>query len=300
MGNGVSREVAKHWFLECTACSEASLTTQMRGFGFEEPVYEQALHSFSGGFLHLGHACGLLTGAAITAGFVARERFDRDEIRAGAALYTTMQLAKAHPELTGSVNCLEITEVSFETLAGRLSYLQQGKGRVCGRYHLRWAPQAHELIEKSLSEFHQQKWPKACENCAVQACRMMVSPAGMKAEDSVLVAGLAGGVGLLGNVCGVFATGLYAISVNYYLNRSNKKRDSRARGAREELSGYGPKDPGTQLRLAFIDRFGSELCNPIVERQFDSIEDYTTYIEGGGCHDVVDFTSEWVEEFLSI
>ncbi len=75
-GDGISRQQSKYWFLNCIACSEASMTTQMRGFGFEEPSYEQAIHVFSGGFMHLGHACGLLTGAALATGFRARSIFE--------------------------------------------------------------------------------------------------------------------------------------------------------------------------------------------------------------------------------
>jgi hypothetical protein len=103
------------------------MTTQMRGFGMEEPVYEQALHAFSGGFMHLGHACGLLTGAALAADFLAKARFADNETRPTAALHTTIQLAKAHPELAGSVNCREITEVNLTNL--RTSALPSGRQR---------------------------------------------------------------------------------------------------------------------------------------------------------------------------
>lgn len=95
MSEGISREIAKYWWLRCVACSEASMTTQMRGFGINDPAYEQAIHAFSGGFMHLGHACGLLTSAALAAGFVARARFDDDGTRSGAALHAAIQLAKA-------------------------------------------------------------------------------------------------------------------------------------------------------------------------------------------------------------
>ena len=137
MGDGISRDLAKYWWLQCVACSEASMTTQMRGFGFEEPLYEEAMHPFSGGFMHLGYACGLLTGAAVATGFLARERFGDGATRSAAALYATIQLAKAHPDLTGSVNCRDIKEVDFTNLGGRLRYLREGKARMCGRLHLR-------------------------------------------------------------------------------------------------------------------------------------------------------------------
>lgn len=152
MSEAVSKEIAKHWWLQCAAYAEASVTTQLRGFGFEEPGYEQVLHSFSGGFMHLGHACGLLTGAAIAPGFLARARFDDHETRARAALYATAQLARAYPEFAGLVDCREITGMSLTSQSRRLRYLKEGKGRMCGRLHLKWTPQAHELIEAALTE----------------------------------------------------------------------------------------------------------------------------------------------------
>ncbi|MBW8009621.1 MAG: hypothetical protein FVQ83_00070 [Chloroflexi bacterium] len=256
------------------------------------------IHSL-GGFCTLAMPCGLLTGGALTAGFIARDRFDNEKMRTAAALYTTIQLTKAHPETTGSVNCIEITNVSFQTLGGRLRYIQEGKGRMCGRLHLRWAPKAHDLIDNALTEFSKHEKPKGCENCAVQTLKKTVSAAGMREEDTVLAAGLAGGVGLLGNVCGTLAAGVFAISVNHYQGQTNNKRDSKIRGALQEISGHGRKDSGTQLRLAFKGQFGSELCNQIIQREFQSIVDHSEFIEQGGCKDVIDFTAEWVEQYLS-
>jgi hypothetical protein len=294
MDEGISKDLAKHWWLHCIACSEASITTQMRGFGIEEPAYEQALHAFSGGFMHLGHACGLLTGAALAAGFLSRARFDDDDTRSAAALDATIQIAKAHPELTGSVNCREITKVSLSKLSGRLRYLQQGKGRLCGRLHIKWAFQAHELIKKTLTKFSERKQVKGCTNCAVQTLRKMVSSVGMKAEDSVLVAGLAGGVGLLGNVCGAMAASVFALSATKYLRQNGKKRDSQVRGAFQELAGTNYRGPATRLRHAFIDRFGSELCSKIIRRHFQDIADHSAFIEQGGCQATIEFIADWI------
>jgi C_GCAxxG_C_C family probable redox protein len=296
MTEGVSRDLAKYWWLQCVACSEASMTTQMRGFGFDEPVYEQALHAFSGGFMHLGHACGLLTGAALATGYLAREIFDDDETRATSALYTTIQLARAHPELTGSVNCREITEVDLTNLSGRLRYLREGKGRMCGRLHLKWSPQAHGLIDKALTEFEDDRPERACSNCAVKTLNGVANSVDMEEEDSVLVAGFAGGMGLLGNVCGALAAGVYALSVSQYLEHGNEKRDSRIKGSFQELTGASFRGPATELRLAFVDRFESELCIHITQRQFEDIVDYSAYIEQGGCQEVIEFVIDWIED----
>ena len=295
LSDGISRDLAKYWWLRGVACSEASMTTQMRGFGFEEPVYEEALHAFSGGFMHLGYACGLLTGAAMAAGFLARERFDDDATSSVAALYATIRLAKAHLELTGSVNCREITEVDLTNMGGRLRYLREGKGRMCGRLHLKWSPQAHGLIEKAFTEFEERLPDQACANCAVKTMEKITALTGIDAKDAVLVAGFAGGVGLLGNVCGALAAGAYALLLSRQLEQEHKKRDSRMRGSMHELAGASYRGPVTQLRLTFIERYDSELCLQITERQFQDIEDHSDFIEQGGCREVIKFVADWVE-----
>lgn len=296
MTEGISRELAKHWWLRCVACSEASMTTQMRGFGINEPAYEQAIHPFSGGFMHLGHACGLLTGAVMTAGFLARSRFDDDRTSSGAALYTAIQLAKAYPELAGSVNCREITEVSLTKLSGRLRYVQQGKGPMCGRLHVKWAPQAHQVIENALMEFGERRPAGACANCAVQTMRELKSSVRIQAKDSVLVAGFAGGVGLLGNVCGALTAGVFAMSAADHLGRKHRKRDSRIRGSFEELAGVNYRGATTRLRLEFVRQFGSELCIDIIGRRFRDVADHSTFVEQGGCENVRKLVVDWTAE----
>jgi hypothetical protein len=307
MSEVISRELAKHWWLRCVACSEASMTTQMRGFGIDEPAYEQAIHAFSGGFMHLGHACGLLTGAVMAAGFVARSRFDDDGTRSGAALFAAIQLAKAHPELitkahpelTGSGNCREITEMSLTKLSGRLRYVQQGKGRMCGRLHVKWAPKAQQVIDKALMEFAERRPAGSCANCTVQTMRELKSSVRMKAKDSVLVAGFAGGVGLLGNVCGALAAGVFAMSAADHLGPKHRKRDSRIRGSFEELAGVNYRGAATRLRLEFVRQFGSELCINIIGRRFRDAADHSTFVEQGGCENVRKLVIDWTAEHVA-
>jgi hypothetical protein len=213
----ISWEQSKYWWLNCIACSEASMTTQMRGFGFVEPSYEQAIHAFSGGFMNLGHACGLLTGAALATGFLARSLFNDEKKITEATLYTAIQITNEYPELSGSIDCRDITGISVATHNGRFKYLKQGKAKMCGRLHIKWAPQAHDLIEKSLTEFESFNSSKECTNCAVLTMKNLVNRGIIRKEDSMLVAGMAGGVGLSGNVCGALAAGIFALATHSYL-----------------------------------------------------------------------------------
>jgi hypothetical protein len=217
-----------------------------------------------------------------------------DDTRSAAALHAAIQLAKAHPELPGSVNCLEITEVPLTNLVQRLRYLQAGKGRMCGRLHLKWAPRAHELIDRALTEFEGRRPAMEPASCAVNTLEKVVSSAGMHQEDSVLLAGLAGGVGLLGNVCGALAAGVYAMSVSHYLKQRGKKRDSRMPGPLQELAGARYRGAATRLRIEFVDRFGSELCSQIAQREFQVPEGHSAFIRQGSCREVIEFVAHWV------
>lgn len=296
MDEKISKNIAKNWWHQCISCSEAAMTTQMRSFGLEAPAYEQAIHAFSGGFMHSGAACGLLTGAALAAGFLAKERFHDEETRIEATLYATIMLAQAHPELTTSINCKDITEVSLTTLGGRLSYLLKGKGSLCGRLHIKWASQAHEIIEKAFIEFNENRSKKNCANCAVATLKKLGPSFGMSVEDATVVAGLAGGVGLLGNVCGALAAGVFALSAAPYLRQTQESRDSQIRGALQELWGSAYQGPAKQLQQDFNERFSEVTCSKIVGRKFLDIDDHANFISEGGCKEVIEFVTSHATE----
>jgi hypothetical protein len=295
MGDGPSRKVAAYWFLRCVACSEASMTTQMRGFGAEDSCYEQAIHAFSGGFMHRGDACGLLTGAALAAGCEARRRFDDDVTASSSALAAAVALAEAFPELTESADCRDMTGASFGTIGGRIRYLRTGTARQCGRTLLEWCGQAHQLIDHALAESARRGPVAGRTNCAVEALRRSAPSVGMPAADSVIVAGLAGGVGLLGNVCGALAAGVFALEVARY-RRRKARRDSRLRGSIEEMFGIRYRGPATMLRRSIEERFGSVLCAEIVGRRFEDVVDHAEFVDGGGCQEVIAAVGDWIGE----
>jgi hypothetical protein len=289
----ISKELAKYWWLRCVACSEASMTTQMRGFGFEETVYEQAIHAFSGGFMHQGHASGLLTGAVLAAGFVAQKRFKDDKSKSCAILHTAVELTKEFPGYSGFINCRDITEKDLTKLGGRISYYREGLGKMCGRLHLKWAPHAQELIEKSMIKYE----PKSsCSNCAVRTMQELGSSTKLATWEPTLMAGFAGGIGLSGNVCAALASGVYAMTTNYQIGRKKKKRDSQFRGSIEELTGKNYRGILTNLLHNFTEYFGSILCFDIINQHFKNVEEHASFVDQGGCENVTNFVSNWISE----
>jgi len=294
MNEVVSKELARWWLFRCISCSEASLTVQLRAFGIEEPLYEQALHVFSGGFMHLGYACGLLTGTAVAAGILTSKRFADSETASAAALDATRQLVKAYPEIAGSIDCRKITEISLNNFRGRLRYVRKGKGRECGRYHIKWAFRAQQVIEQALAKYEQHPATNACANCAVNTMKKLAPSIGINEKDTTMVAGLAGGIGLSGNVCGALATWVFVLSISRYKKRNPEKRDSRLQAAFQELLGTQYRGAATRLQTAFRERFGSDLCLDIVGRSFRNIQEHSEFIEQGGCQEVMDFVVNFV------
>lgn len=275
------------------------MTTQLRSVGVENEAFEQASHPLSGGFMHTGRACGLLTGAVLAAGVRARDRFDDDDTATAATLFTAVRLARTYPDLSGSENCREITGIDLTTLGGRLRYMRTGSGKRCGHLHLKWGSQANGLIEESFGEFDDHGSATACANCAVATLRKVARRIGIEERDAVLVAGLAGGVGLLGNVCGSLSAGVFGLSLSRYNDHAGQPRDSWLRGGLHELTGSSYDGEPTKVRLAFIDRFGSDLCLDIVGRRFTNGDDHSDFMTDDGCREVVNFVVQQVEESLS-
>jgi len=298
MGSSLSREDAKKWWLRCISCSEASITQHNRSFGAELADFEQAVGLFSGGFLHQGDACGLLHGAVLTAGVQAGLRFPNDSARAvHVAIQTAMKLVEEYPKVSGSHNCRDITRRDFNKVGDRIGYMRAGQGKQCGRLSLSWLPVSHATIEKTLDEQAAESIPSACHSCVFNAAKKIDA---VTDSEAVALSGCSGGVGLSGNVCGVLATGVFALSIRRYRGRGAEGRDSQFAGALDE-TGFqlGVRKEANALRSAFERKFGSRLCAEITGRRFASVADYSTFISQGGCREVVDFVVGWLAQSAS-
>ncbi len=208
--------------------------------------------------------------------------------------YAAVQLTNNFPEYSGFINCREITKTDLTKLRGRFRYFREGKGRMCGRLHLKWAPWVHQIINKSVTEYKECKPKESCANCAVQTTIQIKSNSGIEMGSPTLMAGFAGGIGLSGNVCASLAVGVYALSISHQLDRSQKKRDSRFRGTFEEFIGACYRGSIKRLWFDFTGKFGSELCKDIAGRNFRSIEEYASFMEATNCENVIKYVADWV------
>jgi hypothetical protein len=290
------RGVAKKWWLRGVSCSEASFTTHNRCAGIEAPLEEQASHLLSGGMMHKGNACGLLSGAVLSAGLQAVRRFDDDATRSAATLHAAVRLAEAYPESSGAVDCREITGQSVVTLREKVQYVREGKARRCGRLLMKWASRADSLIDEALTEFEGCDASPSCTNCAVETFKRIASDDELARSGSTYVAGLAGGVGLLGRSCAALTLGIVVLTLRQYAARRSQRRDSRFLGSLHELGLARFRRQPARLLEEFKLDFGSDLCSEIVGRPFTSPQDHASFIAEGGCREVIGFVEARVSE----
>lgn len=290
------RRVAREWWLRGVSCSEASFTTHNRCAGIEAPLEEQASHLLSGGMLHQGDACGLLSGAVLSAGLQAARRFDDDATRSAATLHAAVRLAEAYPEVSGSIDCREITGQSLITLGEKIRYVRDGKARQCGRLLMKWACRTDELIDEALTEFREDDRGRGCANCAVATFRRIGSEPELALSGATYVAGLAGGVGLQGRSCAALMVGIFVLTMRHYGRRRRPKRDSQTLGRLHELGLASYRRRPARLLEGFRREFGSELCREIVGRLFADPDDHGSFISEGGCRQVVGFVEREVSQ----
>ncbi|MCP5085909.1 MAG: C_GCAxxG_C_C family protein [Rhodobacteraceae bacterium] len=274
------------------------MTLVNREASVEEPMLEQAMHLFSGGFMHQGHACGHLWGATLSAGIRAAETFSGADARSAAALDATCRLVGALSEDDWAFTCRQNTGFDFASLSGRLKYLRSDKPRACGRKALAWPSSANTVIDSAIANFDPRSVATPCANCAVNCMSKVASVTGIGKDESAQVAGFAGGLGLSGNVCGALSVGVFALSVRYYQDRNPEKRDSKFHAAMQELNllNGGLRKLPSRLLQDFKSQFGSELCKDIVGRKFDDTADHMQFVADGGCKDVVQFVADWLLE----
>jgi len=290
------RDIAKDWWLRCASCSEASFTTHNRCAGIEAPLEEESSHLLSGGMMHQGNACGLLSGAVLSAGLRASQRFENDAMRSAATLHAATRLADAYPETSGAIDCRDITGQSLITLREKARYLREGKGRQCGRLLMKWASRADLLIDETLAEFEGQDPSPTSTNCSVETFRRIASDAELARSGATYVAGLAGGVALLGRSCAALTVGIFVLTLRHYAARGSERRDSQLRGLLHEAGlGRFRKRPAA-LFEQFELEFGSNLCREILLREFTGPEEHASFIASGGCRDVIGFVQERVSE----
>lgn len=242
-------------------------------FGHPLKAEEKAIRIMAGGIAGQGYQCGMLWGAGLAAGAQAYRVYGSDAKAEAAAMAATQKALEAF--LTRSkneINCLEITELNIQgenQLLSVLKFFAKGGPIGCFRLAGRYAPLAYQAIEEALSEgnFAVPSPPLSCT-------AMLAKKMGAAEMQSVMAAGLAGGIGLCGGACGALGTAIWI----------------QAMSRTEEPVGLDFSAPWMEKIIkSFLQSSDYRFeCSEIVGRKFESIDDHAEYIREGGCSNIID------------
>lgn len=244
---------------------------------FEHPLKseERASAPLAGGLLLNGYQCGMLWGAALAAGARAYQLYGSGpQAETGAMIATQKALVSFRARNKNEINCLEITDMNWQDATSALPVLKfflKGGPIGCFSMSAGYASAAFNDIDTALSENHYESPAPLVSCAAVLAQKMDLSDLHI-----VMIAGLAGGIGLSGGACGALGA---AIWINA-MERDEKDKAS-------QLDFQNP------IVLEIIEKFlkctDYEFeCSKIVGRRFENINDHADYIHGGGCSKIIE------------
>ena len=233
---------------------------------------EQASIPFAGGIMQHGFQCGMIWGAVLAAGAEAYRQYGPSPQAEAMAIIAAQRLVESFRKQTNEINCYEITEIDKSSSAMQMImyFLIKGGTIGCFKMAAKYAPVAFSEINTVLSEKNIEV-PSPPVSCAAMLAQKM----GVSEMQTVMAAGLAGGIGLCGGACGVLGAAIWIFGLNSIKEGTGKVdfKDSRA--------------------LKVIDKFlkctDYEFeCSEIVGRKFENIDDHASYLREGGCSKIIE------------
>jgi hypothetical protein len=239
---------------------------------FDNPLKleERAAMPLAGGLFNHGYQCGMVWGAPLSAGAQAYRLFGPGPQAEAQAILAAQRLVEAFRVQNKSIDCLEITGADLRDSDQASRYFMRGGAIRCFRMAARYAPVVFREINATFSGDRVQV-PSPPVSCA----SMLAKKVGVSDMHSVMVAGLAGGIGLSGAACGALGAAIWFIAMNL------------GREGIEKIQMTPPRCQDAIDRL--VVSAGPELgCSRIVGRRFESIDDHAAYLHGGGCSEIIE------------
>lgn len=258
---------AKKIFKKLGSCSNTFFHILNREYDHPKGVEERAADPFAGGIYQQGYQCGMLWGSSLGVGAEAFRRYENRDKATGVAIKATQQIMESFRKRTKTIECYDITNCDWSSKISMAKYFITGKFLTCFTLAEEWAPEAIDAAEEGLQK---SDIPHQCTSCASEVAKKM----GASDEESVMVAGFAGGLGLSGNACGAFSAAIW-------MKNLDKCKKS-------EKTSY--KDPDTEENLEkFYSATNYEIkCDKIAGKTFTDISDHTEFIKNDGCKKLID------------
>jgi hypothetical protein len=270
---------AKRTFLKKGTCSRTFFYILDREFGHPRDEEEKAIDPLAGGILQQGYQCGMLWGASMAVGAEAFRRNNDPAQATGLSILATKHIMDSFVNRTSSIECEDITECDFSDKKSFRKYVLRGKFVNCFRLAGKWAPEALDAAREGLKQ-DQMELSQQSMSCASE----VVGHMGGSDEETVMVAGFAGGLGLSGSGCGALAAAVWKNALIH-----NKKNTGKS-------ANY---DPATDLTLkAFYEETDYEIqCAKICGQGFKTLDEHTEFLKNGGCKKLIDVLAGTVKLF---
>ena len=272
---------AKQVFRDCGTCSQTFGHLMNREFGHPMEVEERALDPLAGGILNEGHQCGMLWGAILAVGAEAYRRYDDEDQAIAAAVTASQHIIESFTEKTNTVNCKEIINTDLSHVLGLVQFglktmIKGMNNSQCFDLADQWAPEAIQTATEGL-ESNGIELKHRPQSCATEVVMRM----GGTKEESTMVAGFAGGLGLSGNACGALSAAIWFKTLKWC----------------RENPGKAPSLFRNKLAKKIIKEFKKETngelnCEAVSKRQFKNMDKHSDFIKCGGCKKVINRLSE--------
>ncbi len=257
------------------ACSNAMFHILNHEFKNSKLKEEKAADMLAGGIAQKGHQCGMLWGGALAIGTEAYRRFDDKNKAAAVAINATKKLVVSFEQRTHSVNCRDIAKVDWENKFQFRIYMLKTIARgfifsPCFNLIVKWSPEAIRATSEGLSETVPIAQP--CVNCASELVKKM----GATDEESTMVAGFAGGIGLSGNACGALGAAVWYRMLEWAKNNPDTPP-----------SMFNNPTAKNVIQAFYLKTDSRVLCKDICNRSFNTIDEHSEYIKSGGCKELI-------------
>jgi hypothetical protein len=263
----------KKIFKKLGTCSRTFCFLLDRAFGHSMESEEHAADPLVAGIMKRGHQCGMLWGCALAVG-AESHRVYKDRGKAIAAAITgTQYVMKSFLKYKKSVNCREITGYDLSNKFDMIKFMAKVlilRDKTCYNFSEEWAPEAIQSAKEGLSS-GLKNFSRKPVSCASEVVKKM----GAGNQEIVMVAGLAGGMGLSGNGCGALGAATWL----HFLRECRVNPDSKKIFSNQAVN---------DTIKGFLDATDSEMsCNKICGRNFNSIDEHSEFIKNGGCDKLI-------------
>jgi hypothetical protein len=216
----------------------------------------------------------MLWGSAMALGTEAYRRRDDQGEAIALAINATKHIVESFLTKSVSTECEEITETDMTNKWSLAKYMLTGKMFGCFNLAAKWAPDAITAAYEGL-DIELPLNAQETKSCASEVIKKM----GGTDEETVMVAGFAGGIGLRGSGCGALGAAMWKITLELVKKGDYKYTTSNSTFDKILEKFYEVSDYKME-------------CSEICGKTFNSVEEHTEYINSGGCSKLIDVLAQ--------